>query len=137
MQKSNELLLSIAEKNNGVIRYSDVEEKDISKDAFFRFIKNNDFEKVSHGIYLSPDVFPDEMFLLQLRFPRIVFSNETALYLHNLSDMEPSPLSVTVLTGYNSANLEAMGIKITHCKAEFYEIGLSEILSNSGNVLRV
>ncbi|MCR4593601.1 MAG: abortive phage infection protein, partial [Clostridiales bacterium] len=46
-------------------------------------------------------------------------------------------LSVTVLTGYNSANLEAMGIKITHCKAEFYEIGLSEILSNSGNVLRV
>nr|MCR4594606.1 type IV toxin-antitoxin system AbiEi family antitoxin domain-containing protein [Clostridiales bacterium] len=81
MQKSNELLLSIAEKNNGVIRYSDVEEKDISKDAFFRFIKNNDFEKVSHGIYLSPDVFPDEMFLLQLRFPRIVFSNETALYL--------------------------------------------------------
>ncbi|MCR5150056.1 MAG: abortive phage infection protein [Clostridiales bacterium] len=137
MQKDYDFLISVTKKNNGVIKYSDVEKVGISKEIFFRFVKNNGFERAYHGIYTSPDFFSDEMYLLQMRFPKIVFSHETALYLHSLSEMEPNPYSVTVPNGYNSVNLDKMGINIIHCTNKFYDIGLSDIASNYGNMLRV
>ena len=137
MQKDRDFLFSVAKRNNGVIRYSDVESAGISKDIFLRFIKNNAFEKVSHGIYISPDTFPDELYLMQLRFPKIIFSHETALYLHELSEMEPSPVSVTVCRTYNSKSLIAAATCINYCPVGIYNLGLAEISSNYGNPLRI
>ncbi len=137
MKKYTDFLMSFATEHNGVLRYSDVKPFGISKPVFFRFISNRRFEKITRGIYISPDIFPDELYLLQLRFPKIVFSHETALYLHSLSEMEPSPVSVTVERTYNTKSLSDIGIKINYCKTELYNLGLTELISNHGNLLRV
>lgn len=38
-------------------------------------------EKVSRGVYITDDVWPDELFILQQRNGVIIYSGETALYL--------------------------------------------------------
>jgi len=43
----------------------------------------------SPGVYLSPDAWEDGLYLLQARFPQIVFSHETALYLLEFTEREP------------------------------------------------
>ena len=51
-------------------------------------------EKVSRGLYIMDDVWLDELFILQQRNGAIIYSGETALYLHGLTDREYSLVSM-------------------------------------------
>ena len=70
-------------------------------------------EKVAHGIYILDDVWPDELFVLQQRNKNIIYSGETALYLHGLIDREYSHICFTVPTGYNPYMLVEVKDNIT------------------------
>ena len=65
------------------------------------------------------------MYLLHLRCPQAVFSHETALFFHDLTDREPLAYSITVKTGYNPTRLKSEGVQVFTIKAELYEVGLS------------
>ena len=58
--------------------------------------KKNNVEKISHEVYATADTWTDAMFLIHLRCEQAVFSHESALYFHDLTDREPSPYSITV-----------------------------------------
>lgn len=45
--------------NKGIIQTADAVDAGISKQIFYRFIKEHNFEQVAHGIYLSPDAWLD------------------------------------------------------------------------------
>lgn len=77
----------------------------------------------------------DELYLLQAQFPRAVFSHEAALYLHDLSEYEPIPLTVTVPASYNSTGLTRKGVKVYYVKPEWYTLGLIEIPSFGGHLV--
>lgn len=64
------------------------------------------------GVYLAADAWPDELYLLSLTNSRIVFSHETALFLHVLMECEPKYTSVTVKAGYNASHLRNKGIRV-------------------------
>ena len=66
--------------------------------------------------YLSPAAWADEMYLLQAQIPKAIYSHETALYLHDLAEMEPTPLTVTVSSQYNSPALAEKRCKDRLCK---------------------
>ena len=55
-----------------------------------------------------PDAWMDTMYLLQLRWEQAVFSHDSALFLHDMTDREPTQYTVTVKTGYNPSNLKLM-----------------------------
>ena len=38
-------------------------------------------ERTAHGLYMSKEAWPDALDVLQVRYPKAVFSHETALYL--------------------------------------------------------
>lgn len=123
--------------NHGVLRTADVIAAGISKEYFYQFAKTSGMEKIAHGIYTSAESWPDEMYLLQLQFSKAIFSYETSLYLHDLSEMEPMPLSVTVIAGYNPAGLVKRGIKVYKVKSEWYELGVCQKESPGGHLLRL
>lgn len=50
------------------------------------------------------------MYRIQAKNQRIIFSHETALYLHDLTDRDPIELSVTIPYGYNATHLRDEGI---------------------------
>ena len=64
------ILEKLSEENNGVLRTAEATSAGISKDHFYKYMKQKGFEKYAHGIYVSPDTLTDEKYLIQARFPK-------------------------------------------------------------------
>ena len=130
-------LAALAARQHGVLKTADVVAAGISKKALAEFVKDRGFVKASHGIYCDPAAWTDPMFLLQLRCPKTVFSHDTALYLHDLTDREPLSNTVTAKTGYNPSHLTVDGIKVYTVKKELFDVGLTSRLTPFGNPVNV
>lgn len=119
-----ELLDKTADDNGGILKTSDALSLNISKTYFLEYIEKNNYEKVARGIYISPDAWKDDLYLLQQRFPGIVYSHNVALYLLDMTDREPIRYTATVRQGYNSTSPRESGLKIYTVKREWYELGI-------------
>ena len=127
----------LMERQDGMLRTGQVLAAGISKPVFYQFVQSRGLEQAAHGIYLSKDAWVDAMYLLHLRCPQAVFSHETALFFHDLTDREPSPYSITVKTGYNPASLQADGIKVYTIKKELHDVGIITMNTPFGNPVPV
>jgi len=85
---------------------------------------------------MSQDAWTDEMYVVQVRYPRAVFSHETASYLLNLAEREPLQFAVTLKAGANTTGLNKNGIKVYKVKAELLEEGVTEVQTPSGMTVR-
>ena len=124
-------------QNNGIVKTAQVVESGIAKSAFYAYAKQRGVEQAAHGVYVSPDAWTDTMYLLHLRCAQAVFSHESALFFHDLTDREPSPYSVTVKTGYNPAGLKADGIRVYTVKKELHGVGIITMNTPFGNPVPV
>ena len=129
----------IYEKYNGYLITSLVCSEDISKTYIAKYIKEHGMERVPRGVYIADDVWPDELFILQQRNGAIIYSGETALYLHGLTDREYSSVCVTVPQGYNASHLKDndFNVSVKYAAPDLYKIGICEIASSSGNLVKV
>ena len=75
--------------------------------------------------------------MLQKKNLRIIFSGETALYIHGLTDREYSRVEVTVPQGYNAVHLRKKKVKVRTLKENLYEMGKTVAESVYGNPLAV
>ena len=123
--------------SNGFLQTADAVKNGISRHTLIDYVQKQHLQKVAHGVYASEDAWPDEFYLLFTRNKRIIFSGESALYLHGLTDREPFYLSVSVPSGYNAAHLISQNVKVTHVKAEWYDMGKTEITTNLGYTVPV
>lgn len=135
--KTSEKLDLLFERNNGIVKTAQVLENGITKTSFYAYARQRGIEQAAHGIYVSPDAWTDGMYMLHLRCSQAVFSHESALFFHDLTDREPSPYSVTVKTGYNPASLKADGIKVYTIKKELHDVGLITMDTPFGNAVPV
>ena len=128
-----EQIVEISAAGNGVLRTSEVISKGISKTTLAKFVEKYNYERISHGIYCSPDVWKDGLYLLQLRCPKTIFSHDTALFLLDMTDQEPLQYTVTVKSGYNATHLREDGVKVFSIKKDFFELGISKAKTPFGN----
>ena len=117
----------------GIITASDAAKNGIEKDAFYQYVKENNLERIGHGIYIREDAWPDDLFVLHKRCPAAVFSHEEALYYHNLSDREPIRHTLTVYTGYNTKRLVDSGCKVYTVKKDLLDVGKVIVKNHCGN----
>ena len=119
-----EKIENFIEKYNGYLITSLVCSEDISKTYIAKYIKEHGMEKVSRGVYIADDVWPDELFILQQRNGAIIYSGETALYLHGLTDREYSSVCVTVPQGYNASHLKDndFNVSVKYAAPDLYKI---------------
>ncbi len=136
MNYSDKLNALILEKN-GFIVTSDLSKMEIPRQFLNEFIEKGLLEKVDRGAYISPDAFDDEMYRLQMRFKPIVFSHDTALFFHGLTDRDPINYTVTVYTGYQTTKLKEMGIKTFSIKKDLFEVGLTQGTTVFGREVRM
>lgn len=118
-----EQLDKLLAEHDGMLQTFQVIASGIVKPIFYEYVKEKKLEQVAHGIYVSENAWVDAMFLLHLRCGQAVFSHESALFFHDLTDREPSPYSVTVRRGYSPTRLKAEGLSVYTVKPELYEIG--------------
>ena len=121
---SFEQLDLLFEQNHGIVKTAQVLEHGIAKHMLYAYVKKNGIEQVAHGIYVFPDAWMDAMYILHLRCAQGVFSHESALLFHDLTDREPSKYSITVKNGDNPVGLKADGIKVYTIKKELHDLGI-------------
>lgn len=122
---------------SGMLLTKNAIQGDIKKDEFYRFIAANHFEKAAHGIYLSPEAWEDESFVLHQRCPQAVFSHDEALFYHGLTDREPMQQTLTIYSGYNTQKLKESGIKVFTIKKELLNVGKIEVENSYGHKIPV
>jgi len=132
-----ELMDVLLEQNKGIIETASITAAGISKPYFAEYVKKHHLERVSHGIYVSMDAWMDHMYLLQLRYDQAIFSHETALFLHDLTDREPIQYAVTVKTGYNTSKLLDTNAKVYTIRKDLYVLGETEATTSFGHVVRI
>ncbi len=132
-----ETILTMIENNNGFITSAQVTAAGIQRRELSELSAAKRVYRVERGIYALPETWEDEMYFLQYRFAKGVFSNETALYLHGLSDRTPQAYTLTFPHGYNSAGLKKHNVKARFVTLDAYGIGIIEKPSPCGNPLRV
>ena len=132
-----EQLDELLQKNNGFLKTADVIDAGISKTYLGNYVRERDLERVALGVYMSQDAWVDEMYVLQARFPQIVFSHETALYLWDLAEREPLKYTVTAKSTLNTTNISRQGVKVYKVIEERYNVGITEVDSPAGHSLKV
>ena len=106
----SEKLEFLMKSSKGVITAKMAYAHDIHREYLSEFTRQGKLERISHGIYITPDVWKDRMLIHQLRKEKMVYSHETALFLHDLTDRDPVVYCVTVPTGYNTSKLNEDGL---------------------------
>lgn len=130
-----EQLDRLLEKHEGMIRTAQVVAAGFSKPVFYAYAKERNLEQAAHGIYVSENAWLDTVFLIHLRCGQAVFSHNTALFFHDLTDREPFPYSVTVKRGYNTSRLKADGICVYTVKADLHNIGITTAQTPFGHTV--
>lgn len=123
---SGEKIDKLLAENNGILTTKELEEAGIFRQTLPELIKRGKLEKIRHGTYISPEVLVDEMYGIQLRSDKIVFSHETALYLHDLTDRDPLTYTVTVPRGYGTGRLRESGISVVTVMPDMFKIGVTK-----------
>ena len=90
MKQTEEKILNIMKENNGILKTSMLKFYNISSKNVQKMAKNDEIERIEKGLYLHPDFLKDEYYILSYRVPKDIFSHESSLYLHKLSDENPA-----------------------------------------------
>jgi len=130
-------VIAMVKENNGFITSAQITDVGIARRVLGELVKTSRLDKVERGIYALPDTWEDELFILQYRFAKGVFSNETALYLHGLSDRTPIAYTMTFPGGYNTQSAKKSGVTAKFTKPEIHEMGVIEMSSPCQNPIKV
>lgn len=130
-------LLELISKQDGILLTRDVEAAGIPRHYLTLLAREGLIERASHGIYVTPETFEDDLYVLQARSPQLIYSHETALYLHDLTDRDPLAYSVTVPLGYHNRLLIENGLHVYTVKKEWHTLGVTETVSMYGRPIRL
>ncbi len=122
---------------DGYLFASDVVSAGISRTCLASYVKDKLYERVANGVYVSPETFPDELFILNRAYPKIIFSGETALYLHLLVDREYSDITISVPSNFSGQRLREKGIVVHRERDELYGLGLTQVETNFSHMVNV
>jgi predicted transcriptional regulator of viral defense system len=136
MMTGTEKLEALINNSKGVITSKLAAYHDIHREYLSEFVRQGKLERIAHGIYITPDVWEDKMLIYQLRKNKMVYSHETALFLHDLTDRDPVAYCVTVPTGYNTSKLKHDGLIVYTIKKELLELGICTKRTTFGNDIK-
>jgi predicted transcriptional regulator of viral defense system len=132
-----EKLRNTIKDQNGVVMTSDLARLGIPRTYISILEKNGEVEQVSRGVYKTPSAMEDEMFIFQSKYKSSIYSHETALFLHDLTNRNPLTYSISVPSGYHSSSLNESGRKIFYLQRSLFDLGVVLMKSPHGNEIRV
>ena len=101
--------------------------------------KSGQLERLRPGLYQLKGKVIDDFVLISSNSNRIIFSHQTAIYLHDLSDRNPNVFHISVPQGYNASHIKKRyeDLQVHYVKRDLYELGKTEIKSPQGNLIPV
>src|SRR5690554_1091148 len=127
----------ILKNNNGIVTTTQITEAGIPRRCLSSLVDSGVIYRVDRGIYALPETWEDELFFMQYRFSKGVFSHETALYLHGMTDRTPIRYTMTFPFGYNTSSVKKKNIIAKSSSKDTYELGIITMSSPAGNPINV
>lgn len=119
-----------AKSSNGLLSYAQLLKK-YNKPQIRKYLYDAEIRRVAHGIYYHKKYTIDMMRVHQVTNSTIIYSHETAAYLHNLTDHFPRKFSITVKQGTNLRNKD--NFNIFYVNKNTYDLGIKTIKNNLNN----
>lgn len=130
-----DVIKQIMSANNGMLSTRMIEPLNISRQYISTMEKNNEVEKISRGIYISPITFEDSYFLFQQKYKKAIFSHMNALYFYGMTEEFPYNYTVTVPQRYH-VNVVNEKCNVFYVSDDIYELGLTEVITPNGNKVK-
>lgn len=126
-------------QENLIITNKEAEELGYTRHNLSELTKSGQLERLRPGLYQLKGKVIDDFVLISSNSNRIIFSHQTALYLHDISDRTPNVFHISVPQGYNASHIKNRykDLQVHYVKKDLYEIGKTEIKSPQGNFIPV
>ena len=126
-------LNTISKNNGGIIETKTAAEHGISKAMLYKLCKENKIQRIVKGQYILPDDMQDELLSISKRSEKIIFSHETSLFLHGISDRTPFEHTISVPSGCIPSTSIKTECKVYYIKQELFSLGKTILKTPAGN----
>lgn len=126
-------LAAIASEHGGIIEAKVAAQRGISKAMLYKLCKEDKIHRIVKGQYILPDDMQDELLSISKRSDKIIFSHETALFLHRISDRTPFEHTITAPSGCIPSAAIKSECKVYYIKPELFDLGRTMLITPAGN----
>lgn len=121
----------------GTITAGQVTDAGLHRGVLRELVESGELYRYGRGLYVHSNAWEDDLYLLQRKYRRGIYSHDTALYLLGYSDRTPIQYTMTFPKGYNTPSLKQESILIKRVVPENYSLGVTQINSPCGNLLQI
>lgn len=122
--------------SGGIVTSKYCREHNIPTIYLNRLVEEGFLFNAKRGIYLTKDGDYDEFYFFQLRYPKAIYSYNTALYFIDRTDKLPHTIDITVYNGYKF-NEKMKNVDVHYVDKRIYDIGIVEVETAYGNKVKV
>ena len=126
-------LTAIAKARGGIIETKIAAQHGISKAMLYKLCKQEKIHRIVKGQYILPDDMQDELLSISKRSDKVIFSHETALYLHGISDRTPFEHTITAPSDCIPSAAVKAECKVYYIKPELFDMGRTTLRTPAGN----
>lgn len=126
-------LAAIAKEHGGIIQTKVAAEHGISKAMLYKLCREDKIHRIVNGQYILPNELEDEFLAISNRSTKIIFSHESALYLHGISDRTPFEHTVTAPSNNLPSTAIRAECKVYYIKPDLFELGRTVMKTPAGN----
>lgn len=99
--------------------------------------EKGELRRVGRGLFAITNAWEDDLYILQRKYARGIYSHETALYLLGYSDRTPARYTMTFPKGYNAPSIKQENVIVKRVLPKNYSWGVVEVKSPSGSPLLI
>lgn len=128
-------LEAIANANFGVITTESACNAGISRASLSLMAQNDKIERYAKGVYILPETVPDELYIISLSSQYIVFSHETSLFLHGITERTPTFHTFSLPRGKRLSSELSKECRIHYVKPEYFQLGRTHMKTFFGSMI--
>lgn len=130
-----QVLRELSNQGGGIISTKAAEASGISRVMLTKLCQRGRIRRIARGQYSLEDELPDELRSLCLRTEKLIFSHESALFLHGISDRTPFVHSITVPAGYIPSSSLREECEVHYIQPDFFTLGRETMQTPYGNIV--
>lgn len=130
-------LQGLAARNGGIIATKAAADVGISRQKLAKLCVEGTLQRIARGQYIFDYEMQDELLSISKRSANLIFSHETALFLHGISDRVPFEHAVTAPSNRVPSKAILEECKVYYIKPELFELGRTSLLTPSRNYVAV
>lgn len=131
--KQEDIVKKYIEQKNGILKTSELKKAGVDTMILTRLTRKGVIERIARGLYIDSNTFEDSYYIFQYQCPKAIFSHETALYFHDLTDRTPIKIMATIPSGYNTKFIKDKNYLFSYLKQELYNLGKTKVKTPYGN----